>query len=50
MESWLEPPHPHILHKTRKRKAKNISSYRQSKLAAHRTFNGKGCVARLIEK
>lgn len=41
---------PHALKRTRKRKAKNVSDYRQSKLAAHRTVNGKGCVARLMRK
>lgn len=46
---WL-PPHPHILRKTRRKKAKNISYYKQEKLAANVTIDGKGIVARLMRR
>jgi hypothetical protein len=40
---------PHQLKRTRRKKAKKVSHYKQQKLVAHRTWGGKGLIARLRE-
>jgi len=47
---WMEEEIIYHKIKNKKKKTKRLSSYKQSKIVAHRTINGKGCVARLIKK
>lgn len=49
-DDWMEEEIIRHAIRNKKRKAKRLSYYRQNKICAHRTVNGRGIVARLMRK